>query len=288
MIAHRRLLPALAVITCGSMWGVFWIPVRWASDAGLGAAWLSLFLSAITVAGGLPWALRSSLRRGELKQFAITGLLMGSAFTLYSVSLTLTDVVLAILLFYLTPVWSTIGGFYFLGRPLGWRRVTALVLGLCGMAVVLGWKSGVPVPVTFGDWMALTSGVLWSAGSIRAVNQRGDFIALPVVMFGAGGGACAAVVAGIQHAQFQSSLNEIVPAFGLAAALFVVPTFLVLWAAQRLDPGRVGILLMGEVLVGAISAAMFSGEAITAGEMFGAALIVAAGFVEISSRDSRG
>ena len=36
----------------------------------------------------------------------------------------------------------------------------------------------------------------------------------------------------------------------LALIIFVPPNFLVLWAVQRMDPGRVGILLMTEVLVG--------------------------------------
>ena len=65
---------------------------------------------------------------------------------------------------------------------------------------------------------------------------------------------------------------------------FVPPNFLVLWAAQRIDSGRVGILLMTEVLVGAATAALFSGEPFGLMELTGTALIVCAGLVEVLGR----
>ena len=72
----------------------------------------------------------------------------------------------------------------------------------------------------------------------------------------------------------------------LAIIIFVPPNFLVLWAAQRMDPGRVGILLMTEVLVGSISAGLLAGEAYGASEAIGTALIVTAGLVEVWGRRS--
>ena len=70
----------------------------------------------------------------------------------------------------------------------------------------------------------------------------------------------------------------------LALIIFVPPSYLVLWASQRIDAGRVGILLMTEVLAGAITAALFSGEYFGIRELTGTALIVCAGLVEILGR----
>jgi len=64
----------------------------------------------------------------------------------------------------------------------------------------------------------------------------------------------------------------------------VPPNFLVLWAAQRLDPGRVGILLTTEVLVGALSAGFLSGQPFGFAEIAGTAFIVSAGLVEVLKR----
>ncbi len=51
-------------------------------------------------------------------------------------------------------------------------------------------------------------------------------------------------------------------------------------------PGRVGILLMTEVLVGSISAGLLAGEDYGASEAIGTALIVTAGLVEVWGRRS--
>ena len=48
-----------------------------------------------------------------------------------------------------------------------------------------------------------------------------------------------------------------------------------------LPPARIGVLLMSEVVVGAISAALLSGEAFGAREALGTLLIVAAALFEV-------
>lgn len=53
------------------------------------------------------------------------------------------------------------------------------------------------------------------------------------------------------------------------------------WAAARLEPARVGILLMSEVLVGVIAAALFAGERLGELEAVGGALVVAAAVMEV-------
>ncbi|MBI2718092.1 MAG: DMT family transporter [Rhizobiales bacterium] len=283
------LLPAIAVALCGAMWGVFWIPLRWIGGQGVGGAWVSLIFNAVALLTPLPWLGRRAAWTGFRRQ-ALNGILLGTAFSLYTVSLVMTDVIHAILLFYLTPVWSTLGGRIWLGQPLTRSRIAALVLGFAGMAAILGVGEGVPLPRNPGDWTALISGMLWAAGTLRSFVQPAAGIALPVFAFCAGGLISAAAILGsaaglalpmAASGNFAATLPWIVV---LALVFFVPPNFLVLWAAQRIDPGRVGILLMGEVVVGAISAALFSGEAYGAKEFIGTGLIVTAGLVEVFGR----
>ena len=271
------------------MWGVFWLPLRWLADQGVGGGWVSLVFNAVSALAPLPWLLRRSRWAGA-RSHLLTGLLLGSAFALYTVSLAMTDVLHAILLFYLTPVWSTLGGWLLFKERLGASRILAIVFGLGGLALILGIADGWPLPRNAGDWTALASGMCWAAGTLRSYAKPSRGIALPVFLFSLGGLASSAIILMIGSALAMPLANagnllQAMPWMILLALIFFVPpNFLVLWAAQRIDPGRVGILLMGEVLVGSISAALLSGQPFGPAEFAGTLLIVCAGLVEVVGR----
>ena len=286
---HPHLLPSLAVAICGAMWGGFWYPLRWLESTGLGGAWVSVIFFAIAAISPLPWMLRRDAWRGFAGQLP-SGILMGTAFAFYTVSLVLTDVIHAILLFYLTPVWSTLAGVVLLGERVTLNRAIAMALGFAGMVFILGFDQGLPIPRNSGDWIALVSGMLWAAGTLRSYRKPAKGVALPVLSFSAGGLAASLVTVLIAWS-LNSPISEIgnlgvvLPlAIVFAMIFFVPPNFLILWAAQRIDSGRVGILLMTEVLAGAVTAALFSGEAFGAMELAGTVLILCAGLVEVLGR----
>lgn len=284
-----HLLPAIAVALCGVMWGVFWYPLRWFDGQGVGGGWVSLMFNAVAAAAPLPWLMHRKAWEGFAGQ-ALTGLFLGSAFSLYTVSLVMTDVIHAILLFYLTPVWSTLAGWLFRSERLKLSRIIAMALGFAGMGCILGLNDGLPLPHNAGDWVALMSGMLWATGTLRSFAMPYPGIALPVFTFSIGGLVSSAIILafGAGLAMPLASTGNFVHALPwiilLAMIIFVPPNFLVLWAAQRMDPGRVGILLMTEVLVGSISAALFSGEAFGMIELAGTVLIVCAGLIEVLGR----
>jgi drug/metabolite transporter (DMT)-like permease len=67
----------------------------------------------------------------------------------------------------------------------------------------------------------------------------------------------------------------------LAALVWLVPcTWLLLWGARFLEPGRVSLLLLLEVAVAALSAALLAGEPFGLREASGCLLILAAGALE--------
>lgn len=286
---QRHLLPAIAVALCGAMWGVFWVPLRWFETEGIGGAWVSLIFNALALASPLPWLLKREGWEGWKDQ-AINGLLLGTAFSLYTISLVMTDVINAILLFYLTPVWSALGGWLLFREPLRPTRLLAMAMGFAGLAFILGAGGGLPLPRNAGDWVALASGMCWAAGTLRSYRRPSQRIALPVFGFALGGFLSSAIIVLIAGAMklplaevgHMAAMLPWIVALGLI--LFVPPNFLVLWAAQRIDPSRVGILLMTEVLFGSISAALLSGEPFLVTDAIGTALIVGAGFIEVLRR----
>jgi drug/metabolite transporter (DMT)-like permease len=68
----------------------------------------------------------------------------------------------------------------------------------------------------------------------------------------------------------------------LIIALSMLPiTYLTIWPATVLSPGRVGMLLMVEVIVGVVSAAILTDEQFGVREFAGTMLIISAGVVEV-------
>jgi drug/metabolite transporter (DMT)-like permease len=67
----------------------------------------------------------------------------------------------------------------------------------------------------------------------------------------------------------------------LAALAWLLPvTWLLLWGARFLEPGRVSLLLLFEVAVAATSAALLAGEPFGPREALGCLLILCAGALE--------
>ena len=68
----------------------------------------------------------------------------------------------------------------------------------------------------------------------------------------------------------------------ILTGLFALPMiYLTIWPAKVLTPGRIGILLMSEVLVGFGSVALLAGDPFGWVEVLGAVLIVSATLVEL-------
>ena len=287
--SRSSVLPALAVAVCGALWGILWYPMHAIEALGLGGGWTSLVFNLVVTLAPVPWLLRRNAWRGSSGQI-LTGLLLGTAFSLYLVSLVMTDIIHAILLFYLTPVWSTLAGRLWLGERLTATRLLAMALGFAGLAAILGVSDGLPLPRKVGDWVALASGMLWAAGTLRSFARPVSGIALPVFTFGLGGTLSSALIllaaAFLAHPLAAGTPSAAILPWMLVTALviYLPPNALVLWAAQRIDSARVGILLMTEVLAGAVTAALFSGEAFGVADAAGTALIVAASLIEVTAR----
>lgn len=286
---QREFAASAAVLISGAGWGLFWMPARSFNAQGLDGTWLSLWLFVISLVAVLPfvaWHWQAIHRAGSA--FILTGLFNGAAFTLYTVSLVITDVIHALLLFYISPAWATLIGWAVRGEPITARRLVALALAFAGLAIVLGVLDGLPLPRNLGDWLALAAGMMWAYGSTRSNAENNIVVTAPVLGFTAGGMLAALIlvslpIEGIAAAPDAAALRQSLPWVALVSVVRFVPsTFALLWSTQVLNPGRVGILLMSEVVVGTLSVAIFAGEPFGWREAIGALLIVAAGFVEMT------
>ena len=259
------------------MWGVYWLPLRHLEGLGFtgASAGIALYIGCLVVL--LPFTLRfGATIRTQWRVLLFSSLLTGAAFSLFTTALALTDVIRAILLFYLTPAWGTILGLLFLGERLDRARVLALLFAFIGLAVILGGHGGIPIPRTTGDIFALLSGIFWAVGSMGLL--KAPDIPARVQVFGFFIGRAGAVAdhvgcyAGAGGVRISLSWDPTVMGYVLIYTLYMIPmVFLTILPATVLPPARIGVLLMSEVVVGAISAALLSGEAFGAGDALGIA-----------------
>ena len=286
MTTVRLTAPELAIAVPGALWGLYWIPVRYLEARGVDAVWLTLGVFAVGVVLLLPVALRQSGARAAFRpRMLVTGFLTGGAFVLYSIAIALTEVVTAILLFYLSPVWATVLGRFVLAERLAGARLAALGLGLGGLWVVLGGEGGAPLPRNLGDWFALAAGIAWALGSIR-VHQDAAVPPVAHTMSLFVGGTAATVLIGLLPGVDPGApaplfaAGPVVIVLGVAG-VSVASAIGILWGVRLVSPGRAGLLMMLEVVTGLASAAAFAGEPFGAAEITGSALIVAAAIAEV-------
>ena len=290
---HRRdLLPSLGILVAAVMWGVFWIPVRGVERAGIDAGWTSVLIFAVSALALSPLvAYRWRVMVSGAGHIMVAGFLSGLAFALYTVALNLTDVVRVILLFYMTPLWSTLLGVFVLKEALTVNRVVGLLLAFSGLMIVLGVGYRFPVPSNLGDWLALLSGMVWSFASVKLFQGGAEMLLEKVFLFVFFALVCSVVLVmlplGHEGVVPGPQMLEAAWIWLLVIAVLMFPmTFLTIWPTTLLSPGRVGMLLMADVVAGVVSAAMLTDETFGYRELIGTVLIVSAGIVEVARQQT--
>ncbi len=242
-------------------------------------------------AGVLPIAaLWAALRPGGLSFRALVGaVLTGLAVALYGVAAFHTDFLRAVLLFYLAPAWSTLIETAFFGRR--WRPSTALALGLSLVGVLLLTRGGLGLSGigALGDWLALASGLAWSAGVALIFSSRRAEVARVMLVAAIGGAAGSLVVAAAEGTLLGGAAHlpravAAAPEAFVAAALYVGLVLAgTMWGAFRLPPAAMSYLLSVEILSGVASATLILGEPFGVADAAGAACIIAAALLEVTA-----
>jgi drug/metabolite transporter (DMT)-like permease len=278
----------LACAYSGLVWGLFWIPLRQLEQSGIPGLWANLVFylaPLVLVLPLLPFRWRRTVEGGLDLQFK--GMLTSLSLISYSVAVLNTEVVRAMLLFYLTPVWSALLARLVLGDPITPVRWLAMTIGIAGMFVILNdGSAGLPVPNNAGDWLALSSGIGWAVAAVSLrMGRTPDPLELCSMNF-----IWSAIFSLIFVAVFTTGADPMPPLWRMLGVLpWLVPTMLVvvmtgmyatMWGAPKLNPGVVGLLFMTEISVGAVTAAIWSGEPFGRRELIGVILITAAGAAE--------
>jgi drug/metabolite transporter (DMT)-like permease len=283
---------AVWVLVIASMvWGLTWWPLKSFAAQGLSGPLLATVTYGFAGLLGLPLIMAQRKHwRGQTGLLVLIALVGGWGNTAFVSAIVLGDVVRVMLLFYLAPVWSVLGGRLFLGERVSGRRALAVVLALAGAFLVVGGMAAFAAPPSAADVLAVSAGLGFSGNNILARKAQevpaGSktaglllgcgltsllmFLLLPLLSTGH--------VASRTLPHFTPGLLMLLAAFSIVWLSMV--TYAWQWSVTRMEAGRSGVITITELIVAILSATLLGSETMTLLESVGAALIGMAAVLE--------
>ncbi len=271
-----------ALLAGATMWGVVWYPMRLLEAAGVSGLWLTLLLYTAAAVAGIALAGRE-IRWFARRPLLLSGLGLSAGWTNIAFILAVLDgnILRVLLLFYLTPVWATALGWLVLREHVNRGAVLVLVVALAGAGLML-WRPGNDFPWPHGaaDWLALSSGFAFAVSNLFVRYGADIPVALKSFSVWLGVVVLATLliaVLGRPHPLMTPGVAAGIVALGWFG--IVVMTVLVQYGVSRMPVHRSAIILLFELVAGALSQQLLTTETMSLREWSGGALVVAAAFL---------
>jgi len=142
--------PLLSLLFAAAFWGVIWYPLRLLQEAGLNGAWQMLvaYGSAFLVLALLRWPGTSGMK-GQSGKLLIMAVAAGWTNLGFVLAMLDGTVARALILFYLSPLWTVLLGHFLLREKLHSATLLTMPLGLAG-AFLMIWQAGVGMSARCG------------------------------------------------------------------------------------------------------------------------------------------
>jgi drug/metabolite transporter (DMT)-like permease len=283
--SHGQVIPVMLVGS--TLWGLYWLPLRWLEQAGLGGLWALTFIyigatGTLSVLARGYWPVLLAAR-WRLTGIGLSAALAGIAFGLGMIQ---GEVARVLILFYLSPVWAVLLGWVLLGERIVPVTVPALILALVGAGLMLLSDLHAPagdlIPAfSAADLLGLVAGLFFALTNVQLRAGRN----LPGALKNLATCMLVPPLAGAAALGLGTPLTA--PWWALPAALGVGLIWLSTMTAatqfgiSRLPLQRSSVLLLFELIVGAVSAALLAGESLSLAELAGGACIVLAGLAVV-------
>ncbi|MBI3771220.1 MAG: DMT family transporter [Gammaproteobacteria bacterium] len=277
-----RILPILCLLTTASIWGVMWYPLRLLDAQGLNGVWTTLIAYATPLIIGIPLAWR---HMREFKQypfyFALVGLASGWCNLAFILAVLDGTVVRALLLFYLSPVWAVLLGHLVVKEHMTRSAKVVVVVAMSGALLML-WEPeiGAPWPRSISDWFAISSGFAFALSNVFVRKRQTVSVASKTITVWLGG----VVLAAGWLILTQASWPVVVSGAWIGAVLMGIfmlglATLAVQYGVTHLPVHQSAVILLFELIVGAVSSELLTNEVVRPIEWIGGALILYAAWV---------
>ena len=260
--------------------------MRYLSEAGFGPFWSAALAMGLHCQSPVLAAARWGKWRAEhMRWMALVGIGIGVSEVCYFYAVVSTDVVRAIFLFYMLPIWATLIDRVVFGIKLNPWRAFAILLAFAGLWLLLGGDGGLPVPRNAGDWAGLVAGFFWGT-TLSLVRGRAEVDPFWNVASAIFCGTVLAALAALLIGNVGLSAGTFTPALALRVLLFGIIAFWPsmigqLWGARLVPATRAALLTMTELVVATISAWALIGTSMTLLSVVGGLVIVTAVLIDI-------
>jgi drug/metabolite transporter (DMT)-like permease len=278
----HHILPVLSLLLSATLWGLVWYPLRLLEAQGLQGLWLTLASYTAALALGLAWLWRG---RHDWRAQPVVLLLMTLAVGWCNVAFVLAvldgTVVRVLLLFYLSPLWALVLGWVFLREHPGSSGLLVFLLAIAG-AVTMLWDTemGMPWPRDDADWLAVSSGLAFAFSNVMVRKMHS--VSVPTKSAASWLGVV--LVAGVWIALADVAVPRVALSTWVGAATlgwfgFFVMSLAVIYGVSRMPVHRSAVILLFELVVGAVSSLLLTDEQVLLQEWLGGALILVAAYL---------
>lgn len=281
-VSKAKTLAVSGLLSGAVIWGAIWYPYRLLQGFGVGGV-LSTLLTYL-----IPLVLGLFLYRVEPAKLRRAGWLaawigISAAWTnlAYVLAVIRGEIMHVLLLFYLSPFWTVIFSRLLLGeRP---KAVGYGVMALSlGGAVVMLWRPefGLPLPRNGAEWLGLSAGLSFALSNVLARKAEHIDVEMKSLVIWTGVVVLAALVLPLVEPAGLRPLTVLsAPGWAwllaVGAMIFGV-TLSVQYGLAHTPANQAIVIFLFELVVAAVTSYWLAGEAMTAREWLGGAMIVAA------------
>jgi len=220
----------------------------------------------------------------------LVGIAISAGWTNLAFVLAILDgnVMRVLFLFYLSPAWAILLGWLVLKEQIDRWTIAILFVALAGgWLMLLRPGTAIPLPTSASDWLALTSGIAFAVSNVFVNKAQATSVLVKSLTAWIGVTVLAMGLILMRH--------EPVPNLGFSLILgivalgwlgTVVMTLFVQYGVTHMPVHRSGVILLFELVAGALSQQLLTNESLVAREWFGGALVVLASLL-IAGRQYR-
>ena len=280
-------LAVLVLFLSSAGWGLTWLPIKALSDMGLDGlhlVFIAFFSGALLL---LPWLYtQRHYWKQKLSLMLMIALAGGFANASFQTAIYHGDVIRVMILFYMLPVWSVIGGRIFLGEKIDAVRVLAVLLCLSGAFIILDIGHTSWTGVSWIDLLAMGSGMGLAATNIlfRFTQDIPVMSKVSAMFIGC------TVLIGVSLMVFTSTAglpgNDVVLwAVAYGALWLTLITTGTQWGVTQMEAGRSAVIIVVELVVAVVSTALIVTAGLKFYEIVGGLMVLSAAVLEGARSD---
>ena len=282
--------PIISLLFGATMWGLIWYPIRLFEAEGLLGLWSSALMYCGTLVVAIPvlykgW--RAWLKHPWL--FFMMAIATGWTNVAFILAILDGNIVRVLLLFYLSPLWATLLGYFFLGERISKRAIVVLIIAMLGAIIMLWDESlGFPAPQSKADWLALSAGIAFAITNVLIHKLDDASVMVKTATGWLGVFVVAFILIYFTGETISATPQVMLWAWVLGAVIMTIMNIAVVYGVTNMPVHRSAIILLFEVVIGAVSSLLLTDEIVQNREWIGGSLVILAAYLTAIQQVKKG